>query len=127
VEIGRFAERTGTGVGALFRITRASTLRAAEQGVTARDVLETLGAASVRDVPANVARQIDDWMDAARKVRLRPAVLVECPDAETALRIEGLARGQVTKLGPALLRLDAAGKARAALLKRLREKGIFVE
>jgi hypothetical protein len=127
VEIGRFAERTGTGVGALFRITRASTLRAAEQGVTSRDVLETLGAASVRDVPANVARQIDDWMGAARKVRLRPAVLVECPDAETTLRIEGLARGQVTKLGPALLRLDAVGKARAALLKRLREKGIFVE
>ncbi len=125
-ELARLAERTGSGVGALFRLTRASVLRAAEQGVTAAQLLKTLEGVSRSGVPDNVARQVRDWMKAVRTIRMAPAVLVDCPDAETAGRVRALAGAHVTTVTPTLLRLDTDAKTRAALVKRLREKGIFV-
>lgn len=125
-ELGRIAERTGSGVGALFRLTRTSVLRAAEQGMTASQLLKTLESVSRGGVPANVERQVKDWMKAVRTIRIAPAVLVDCPDAETAGRVKSLGGAHVTKVTPTLLRLEADAKTRAALVKRLREKGIFV-
>jgi hypothetical protein len=125
-ELGRIAERRGAGMGALFRLTRASVLRAAEQGMTAAQLLQTLESVSRSGVPANVARQVTDWMKAVRSIRIAPAVLVDCPDAETAGRVRALGGATVTAVTPTLLRLDADAKTRAALVKRLREKGIFV-
>jgi len=126
-ELARFAERTGTGVGALFRITRASVLRAAELGLAADRVLKTLGQVSRTPVPANVARQLRDWFGATRRVRIRPAVLVECPDTETAARVTGLGGAQVTAVTRTVLRLDGDARSVAALVKKLRTKGIFVQ
>jgi hypothetical protein len=125
-ELGRIAERTGAGVGALFRLTRASVLRAAEQGMTDAQVLATLESASRGGVPANVARQVRDWMQSVRTVRIAPAVLVECPDAETAGRVRALGGKLVTPVSPTVLRLEGDKAARAALVKRLRERAIFV-
>ncbi|HEX2076474.1 MAG TPA: helicase-associated domain-containing protein [Longimicrobium sp.] len=125
-ELGRIAERTGSGVGALFRLTRASVLRAAEQGMSAAQLLGTLESVSRTGVPDNVARQVRDWMKAVRTIRIAPAVLVDCPDAETAGRVRSLGGKHVTVVSPTLLRLEADAKTRAALVKRLREKGIFV-
>lgn len=125
-ELGRIAERTGSGVGALFRLTRASVLRAAEQGMPAAKVLETLETVSRGGVPANVARQVRDWMNAVRTIRIAPAVLIQCPDPETAGRVRAMGGAHVTAVAPTLLRLDADSKTRAALVKRLRDKGIFV-
>lgn len=127
-ELARFAERTGTGhVGALFRLTRASVLRAAESGITAAKLLKTLGEVSRAPVPANVARQVKDWLGATRRVRIRPAVLVECPDAETAARIAALGGPEVSAITRTILRLDGDEKRVAALVKKLRAKGIFVQ
>lgn len=125
-ELGRIAERTGSGVGALFRLTRASVLRAAEQGMTAAQLLKTLEAVARGGVPANVERQVKDWMKAVRTIRIAPAVLIDCPDAETAGRVRALGGAHVTSVTPTLLRLDGDAKTRTALVKRLREKGIFV-
>lgn len=125
-ELGRFAERTGAGVGALFRITRASVLRVAEQGLTADAVLGTLQGVSRSGVPANVARQVRDWMQTVRRVSIRPALLMDCPDAETAARAQALGGARATQVTPTLLRLDMTGKDRAAFVKKLRERGIFV-
>lgn len=125
-ELGRFAERTGAGVGALFRITRASVLRAAEQGLAVEELLGTLAGVSRGGVPPNVERQVRDWMAGTRRVEMRPAVLVECPDAETAARVRGLGGAQVSEVTPTLLRFDADRKAQAAFVKKLRAKGIFV-
>ncbi|MBV9108589.1 MAG: helicase-associated domain-containing protein, partial [Gemmatimonadetes bacterium] len=106
-ELSRLAERTGAGhVGALFRITRASVLRAAESGMTADAMLKTLGQVSRAPVPANVARQVKDWFGGTRRVRLRPAVLVECPDTETAARVTALGGPQVSAVTRTILRLD---------------------
>jgi len=126
-ELARFAERTGTGVGALFRITRASVLRAAELGMAADGVLKTLGQVSRTPVPANVTRQLRDWFGTTRRVRIRPTVLVECPDTETAARVTGLGGAQVTAVTRTVLRLDGDGRSVAALVKKLRTKGIFVQ
>lgn len=126
-EPGRFAERTGAGVGALFRITRASVLRAAEQGLAADAVLGTLEQVARSGVPANVARQVRDWFGGTRRVSVQPAVLIECPDPKTAGRVRGLGGAQVREITPTVLRPDGSGKARAALVRKLHEKGIFVQ
>jgi hypothetical protein len=127
-ELARFAERTGTGgVGALFRITKPSVLRAAEQGLPADRMLKMLAEVSRTPVPANVARQVRDWFGATRRVRIRPAVLVECPDSETAARVTGLSGAQATAVTRTVLRLDGDAKSVAALVKRLRARGIFVQ
>jgi len=125
-EVARFADRIGAGVGALFRITRASAIRAAEQGLTADQVVGSLEHVARSGVPANVARQLRDWMGSTRRVSLRPAVLIECPDADTAARVRAAGGKQVEAITPTVLRVNAQGKDRTALVKRLREKGIFV-
>lgn len=125
--LARFAERAGKGPGTMFRITRRSVLAAAEAGFTADRVLETLAAASKHDLPANVARQVSDWFAATRRVRLRPAVLVECPDAETAARVLSAGGKTVRAVTDTVLELtDTERAARSALLKKLREAGVFV-
>jgi hypothetical protein len=127
-ELARLAERTGTGhVGALFRVTRASVLRAAESGITAEKMLKTLGEAARAPVPANVARQVKDWFGGTRRVRIRPAVLVECPDTETAARVTALGGPQVSAVTRTILRLDGNEKSVGALVKKLRARGIFVQ
>lgn len=126
--IARFAERAGKGPGTMFRITRRSVLAAAEAGFTADRVLETLAAASKHDLPGNVARQVRDWFAATRRVRLRPAVLVECPDAETAARVLSAGGKAVRAVTDTVLELTDTGRAaRSALLKKLREAGVFAE
>jgi hypothetical protein len=125
-ELTRFAERTGSGVGALFRITRASVMRAAEQGLSADAVLKTLGGVSRTPVPSNVARQVRDWFGATRRVRVRPTVLLECPDTETATRVAALAGPAATAVTRTILRLEGGSTAMAELTRKLRAKGIFV-
>ncbi|HEX8392469.1 MAG TPA: helicase-associated domain-containing protein [Longimicrobium sp.] len=124
-EFSRYAERLGSGVGALFRLTRASVLRGVEHGLGADRILKAMGAASRSPVPDNVARQVRDWCAATRRVRVGPAVLVECPDMQTAARVASLAGTRATAISRTVLRLDGDAKANAALLKKMRAQGIF--
>lgn len=126
-EIGRFADRIGKGVGATFRVTRASTLRAAEAGTTEEEIVGVLRDAAGREPPANVARQVRDWLGAVRRVSIAPAVLIDCPDEETAARVLAAGGKEVDSLSPTVLRLaDGSSKARSALVKKLRAAGIFL-
>ncbi|HEX8429969.1 MAG TPA: helicase-associated domain-containing protein, partial [Longimicrobium sp.] len=125
-EIARFSERTGAGVGALFRITRASVLRGAEGGLAADAMIATLERIARGGVPANVTRQLRDWVGGTRRVQIRPAVLITCPDPETAARVRTLGGKNVEELTPTVLALRAKPAEHKALLKRLRERGIFV-
>jgi hypothetical protein len=50
-EIGRFAERRGRRLGALFQITKQSIFAAAMAGMTAADVFEILERVCTREVP----------------------------------------------------------------------------
>ncbi|HEY7768206.1 helicase-associated domain-containing protein [Longimicrobium sp.] len=123
----RLAQRVGTGPGVMFRLTRASVLAAAESGIGPAQLLDTLRAASSRALPANVERQVSDWLGAVRRVQLRPTLLLECPDAETAARAMSAAGKQVRAITDTVLELPGATtKDRNALVKKLRAQGVFV-
>jgi hypothetical protein len=127
-QLARFAERVGSGVGVLFRLTRASIHAAAEAGMGEAQVVEALTAAAPRGIPANVARQLRDWFSGVRLVKMRPALLLECPDAETAARVRGAAGKQVVRITDTVLELPGSdARDRTALLKKLRAAGVFVK
>lgn len=126
-QFARLAQRVGTGPGVMFRLTRASVLAAAESGISAAQLLDTLRAASSRALPANVERQVSDWLGAVRRVQLRPTLLLECPDPETAARAMTAAGKQVRAITETVLELPGATtKDRNHLVKKLRAQGVFV-
>jgi len=124
--IGRFAERRGTGVGVLFRITRDSIVSAAQAGLGADEVLATLARASPTPVPANVEHEIRAWFGRCRRVALEPVQLLRCPDADTAARV--LATVGTAKLeslsDTVLALLDPTQKT--AIVRQCRKAGLFL-
>ena len=124
-EIGCFAERKGHHMGTLFRITKRSILAAASAGLTAQQAFETLRQCCPGELPPNVRREISGWFAQCRRVSLRPAVLIHCPDSETAARVQAAAGSIVTPVADTILELRSRS-AQAALVKKLREAGIFI-
>ena len=122
--VGRFAHRKGQRVGTLFKITKASILAAARTGMTAQEVLDTLRGTSAKEVPANVEREIRGWFDQCRRVTVRQAILVHCPDAETAARVLAAGGKKATAITDTLIEL-AGSKHDAALFRKLDAMGIF--
>lgn len=123
--IGRFAERRGTGIGVLFRITRESILQAALSGLGPDDVLATLAGASTTGVPTNVEHEIRSWFASCRKLRLESVHLVRCPDAATAARVLAAGGGKLEALSDTVLVLtDPAHKA--AVTRACRKAGLFL-
>ena len=126
--LARFAERVGVAPGLTFRITRKSVLGAAEVGATAAEVLGELSRASSKPVPKNVEREIAGWMASVRRARLRIAQLIECADEEAAARIVTLLGAKARRLTATVFEFSAATpSARAAILKKLRGGGVFIE
>jgi hypothetical protein len=124
----RFAERAGVAPGLTFKLTRASVLQAAEQGMTTEKLMAVLRDASTKPIPKNVEREITGWMSSIRRARLRSMQVVECADEESTDRVAAVLGGKVRRLGPTMLEVAADGAAaRAALAKRLRAAGIFLE
>lgn len=127
VEIARFAERRGHGIGALFQITKKSIVAAAAADMTAESTLEILDRVCSRELPANVRREIQGWFGQCRKVSFESSMLVRCPDRETALRVMALAKDAMTALNDTVLEYrDVDGKQRPKLIKRLKEMGVLV-
>ncbi|NUQ65418.1 MAG: helicase-associated domain-containing protein [Pirellulales bacterium] len=124
--IGRFAERRSRGHGALFAITKKSILAAAGSGLTAEQALETLRSASDKPIPANVEREITGWFDQCRRITIRTATLITCPDAETAARVVAAGGNQAVALTDTVVEL-ADAQAKTALSRKLREVGVFLD
>jgi len=124
--IGRFAQRKGQRVGTLFNITKASILAAACAGMTAQQVLDTLQSNSAKEVPANVAREIQGWFDQCQRVTVRHAILVDCPDAQTAARVLAAGGKKATAISDTVIEL-AGSKRDAALFRKLDALGIFAD
>ncbi len=126
-EIAGFAERRNQKMGALFQITKKSIFAAAVAGMTAESVLEVLDRVSTRPVPANVKREIQGWFAQCRKVSIEPAILIRCPDRETALRVAGVAKPFVTPVSDTVLEYrDPGGRQRVVMIKKLKELGMLV-
>jgi hypothetical protein len=126
--LARFAERVGATPGLAFKITRASVLAAAEAGATADDILVALREASSKPIPKNVEKEIAGWVASMRRARVRAIEVIECDDEETAHRVAQLLGAKVRRLTPTLFELTGETRAaRAAMLKRLRAAGVFLE
>ncbi len=112
----------------MFRIDRESILAAAEAGLTPDDIVGTLRRASSRELPANVERQITDWLGAVRHVSMRRALIIRCPDAATAAKVRSAGGKHIRMLTDTVLESTAVDSAaRKTLLLKLRKLGIFVE
>jgi len=124
--ITRFAERRGTGVGALFRITRSSIQSAARAGLGPDEITAELERHSKAPVPDNVAREIDGWASQTVHLAWQPASLLRCADEETAARIHAASKGKLEVVGPTVLALtDPAQRTR--ITASLRKAGIFLD
>ncbi len=130
--LARFAERLpsvargGRGIGALFKITRATIYAAAASGATPDQALATLRDISAKPLPANVQREIEGWFGQCRSVELKHAVLVRCPDADTAARVVSASGRKAQLLTDTIVELQNP-KDQPALVKKLRAAGIFIQ
>ncbi len=124
-ELSRFAERKGRHVGTLFRITKASVLAAVAAGATAEQLLATLRDHSQTGVPPNVQAEIVGWTARYRQVDIRPAVLIHCPDEDTATRVGAALGKSASRIGPTLLEFHQE-KIPPSVVKKLRDAGVFI-
>ncbi len=122
--IGRFAQRMGQRVGTLFKITKSSILAAACTGMTSQQVLDTLRSNSAKEVPPNLEREIQGWFGQCRRVTVRRAILVDCPDAHTAARVLAAGGKNAMAITDTVIEL-ADSKHDAALFRKLDAMGIF--
>jgi hypothetical protein len=125
-ELGRFCVRAGHGHGVLFKITREACLFAARTGLTAADALATLARLSAKPLPRNVQSEVTAWFSQTRTVQKRTALLLECPDAETAGRIVSALRDGTRLLNPTTVQLPVL-KLSTTQIKRLQKIGVFVD
>lgn len=124
-ELGRFCARAGRGHGVVLRITRESCLAAARTGLGAAEALALLEKFSSKPVPGNVRHEIQAWFGLARTVKSRRALLFECPDPETALRVTSALRQSARLLNPVTVEFTA-GKISPAQRQRLQAAGLFI-
>ncbi len=121
--VAHMAERVGSGLGVLFKITRSSVYEAIAGGLEAKAILERLTTLSSKPIPKNVARQIMDWAGQCRKIHVSSAVLMECPDRETALRVRSVGGKKLRLISDTIVALTDR-KALKGIEKKLRKNGI---
>ena len=113
-------------VGTLFVLSRESVQRAVSAGQDAEQVLAALRELSKHPLPDNVERQVAAWAAEVRWIEVRPAVVVECGDAETAARVLAAAGKGGRELSATTVELLAGTRLTAAQRKKLMAAGIFV-
>jgi len=125
--MARFSDRADAGpVGTLFRITPESVMRAGAAGVTFDDIERDLRA-HVEAVPPNVLHEIGVWISRVRRVSATSGIVVQCPDVETADRIEAESRGKdFTRIGETVL-VATDRKAFDRVARKLAARGIVFD
>jgi hypothetical protein len=124
--IARFADRQSSGVGAQFKITKVSVLNAAGSGQSQQQIFETLRRYCAKGIPRNVEREIAGWFASCRRVNIKSAIVIHCPDPPTAARIVAASGRKASLLNETVVELHDA-KFKPNLLKKLRAEGIFEE
>ena len=113
-------------VGTLFVLRRASVQRAVMAGQDAGRIVASLRELSKHPLPDNVERQVTAWADEVRWIDVRPAVVVDCGDAETAARVLTVVGKQGRPLSATAVELRDGTKLTPAMRKKLTATGIFV-
>ena len=96
----------------------------AHAGLSAADMLRVLNAWTRTPVPANVIHEIEAWSGSKPTVRIAESILVEGEDPMVMADLLSRFPREFVRLTPTVLRYLGKGK-RAALLKRLANKGFF--
>ena len=112
-------------VGTLFVIDRASVQRAVAAGQDAAEVIAAAGDLSKQPLPANVIRQIRDWAAEVRWIDVRPALVVDCGEAETAARVLAAVGTRGRRLSECVELVDKADLT-PAMRRKLISRGVFV-
>lgn len=124
--LAAFCERTGSGVGTVFKITQTSVLAAASAGLAADQILAILDEVSSVPVPDNVATEIRTWHGRQRTVAVEQVLLIRCEDEETAARVRSILKSKVELVGPTVLAVKGGTRAQT-LVKHLSERGITLD
>jgi hypothetical protein len=123
--IAPFAERIGQSVGALFKLTRESVQTGARSGLDSEELIKQLTEASSIPVPSNVQTEIRRWSSAVLSLDWEHALVVRCPDQETAQRVLATCGKYVEQAGPTLLVLHDP-KKRSTVNRACAKAGIFL-
>ncbi|WP_054950239.1 helicase-associated domain-containing protein [Numidum massiliense] len=95
-QIAHFADLIKTEQMCVYELNERAVQRGLAAGWTAEEIVSFIGAASVSDVPQNVAATIRQWGEQYACIRCERVVLLECPTVQSAARINQLF-GQCTQ------------------------------
>ena len=121
-----FAQRLSSGIGVLFKITRASIMAAASVEMTADDVLFTLAEHCLQPVSSNVEIEIRGWFDQCSYFEGHETYIIKCPDHTTMMRVLEIAGSLVTPISDTVLELNDL-KRKLTCLKLLKDNGVFLK
>jgi hypothetical protein len=127
-ELAPFCERATAsgGRGAMIlKITRDSVVKAVGHGLKAAEIIERLRRHASNEVPANVLREVQDWSSWVRHVIPATLTVLQCPDKDTADRVESALRRDGERLNETLVAIGI--KLTAAERAKLRTQGIIVQ
>ena len=113
-------------VGTLFALGRESVQRAVMAGENADHIIASLRKLSKHALPNNVERQVAAWAAEVRWIDVRPALVVDCGDAETAARVLAVVGNGGRQLSASAVEVLNAKKLTPALRKKLVAGSIFV-
>lgn len=113
-------------VGTLFTIDRGSVQRAVTAGQEPAQVIAAAGQLSKQPLPANVTRQIRDWAAEVRWIDVRPALVIDCGDAETAARVLAAVGKRGRLLSESVVELVQGTDLTPAVRRKLISRGVFV-
>ena len=81
---------------------------------------------SKQPLPWIVTRQIRDWAAEVRWIDVRPAVVVDCGDAETAVRVLSAVGKRGRLLSESVVELVDGADLTPAVRRKLISRGVFV-
>ncbi len=120
-----FAERLPERFGTKLRLTRASVSAAANAGLGADSMLQTLRDVSLNPIPRNVEHELREWAASTATLVIEEVSIVRCSDSDMALRLLTAAGSDARLLGESIVELPTGGKL-TALVRKLRAKGLFL-
>ncbi len=124
--IGRFAERIGYHIGAMFKITKASIFQAAGAGVTCETVLNTLDRIAIGPIPANVKGEIIGWFEQFKCVRIESGNQIRCDDRTTTRLILTALGDHFKPVSDCILRIRNTAPKKT-ITQKLMGIGVFVK
>lgn len=124
-EVALYADLTGHDHGVVARLSRSGTQSALSLGIEGAEIVSSLQSMGSSPLPQNVHQTVLDWSRAAQPVRVVHGVVLQCPDAATAISLERLAKGAAERLSDTILVLTDR-KTLSSMRKKAHEQGILI-